>query len=134
MTASLGMKNISRILAFRLGGDASLPAVEATPRPPVPEPVAEPAGEEVVAAGKSIYYERCWHCHGDGAVSGGVTPDLRYSNAETHAQWDAIVLGGMKQANGMPAFGNILAPEDSQAVRNYVLERAQRAWQRQQAQ
>jgi PQQ-dependent dehydrogenase (methanol/ethanol family) len=134
MTASLGMKNISRILAFRLGGDASLPAVEATPRPPVPEPVAEPAGEEVVAAGKSIYYERCWHCHGDGAVSGGVTPDLRYSTAETHAQWDAIVLGGMKQANGMPAFGNILAPEDSEAVRNYVLERAQRAWARQQAQ
>jgi quinohemoprotein ethanol dehydrogenase len=134
MTASLGMKNISRILAFRLGGDASLPAVEVTPRPPVPEPVGEPASDEVVAAGKSIYYERCWHCHGDGAVSGGVTPDLRYSTAETHAQWDAIVLGGMKQANGMPAFGNILAPEDSQAVRNYVLERAQRAWQRQQAQ
>ena len=63
-----------------------------------------------------------------------MTPDLRHSTAETHAQWDAIVLGGMKQANGMPAFGNILAPEDSQAVRNYVLERAQRAWDRQQAQ
>ena len=134
MTASLGMKNISRILAFRLGGDASLPAVEATPRPPVPKPVAEPAGDEVVAAGKSVYYERCWHCHGDGAASGGVTPDLRYSTAETHAQWDAIVLGGMKQGNGMPAFGNILAPEDSEAVRNYVLERARRAWERQQAQ
>jgi PQQ-dependent dehydrogenase (methanol/ethanol family) len=134
MTASLGMKNISRILAFRLDGDASLPAVEATPRPPVPKPVAEPASDEIVAAGKSVYYERCWHCHGDGAASGGVTPDLRYSTAETHAQWDAIVLGGMKQGNGMPAFGNILAPEDSEAVRNYVLERARRAWQRQQAQ
>ena len=67
-------------------------------------------------------------------MSGGVTPDLRYSTAETHAQWDAIVLGGLKQGNGMPAFGNILAPEDSEAVRNYVLERAQRAWLRQQAQ
>jgi PQQ-dependent dehydrogenase (methanol/ethanol family) len=134
MTASLGMKNISRILAFRLGGEASLPVAEVTPRPPVPEPVAEPASDELVAAGKNVYYERCWHCHGDGAASGGITPDLRYSNAETHANWDAIVLGGLKQANGMPAFGNILSPDDSAAVRNYVLERAQRAWERQQAQ
>lgn len=134
MTASLGMKNTSRILAFRKGGDASLPAADPTPRPLVPEPVAEPASEEIVAAGKTIYYERCWHCHGDGAASGGITPDLRYSNADTHAAWAEIVLGGTKQANGMPPFGHILAQEDSEAVRNYVLERARRAWERQQAQ
>ncbi len=134
MTASLGMKNTSRILAFRRGGDLSLPAADTTPRPPVPQPVAEPVSEDIVAAGKNIYYERCWHCHGDGAASGGITPDLRYSTAETHTAWDTIVLGGAKQANGMPPFGHVLAPEDSEAVRNYVLERALRAWERQQAQ
>ncbi|MDH5619982.1 MAG: PQQ-binding-like beta-propeller repeat protein, partial [Gammaproteobacteria bacterium] len=133
MTASLDMKNISRILAFRLGGTGTLPAIATPPRPPVPEPHAQPGDAKTVAAGKSLYYERCWHCHGDGAASGGVTPDLRYSTPETHAIWDAIVIGGAKQVNGMPGFGTVISLEDSSAIRSYVLQRAWVAFERQQA-
>ena len=133
MTASLGMKNISRILAFRRGGTASLPPYEPVVRPPVPKPIKMPDDEELIAAGKNVYYERCWHCHGDGAVSGGVIPDLRYATAETHAAWPAIVLGGSLSENGMPSFAGILAAEDSHAVQAYVVDRARVAYERQQA-
>ena len=133
MTASLGMKNISRILAFRIGGTASLPAYEPVERPPMPKPVEVATSAELVAEGKNVYYERCWHCHGDGAVSGGVIPDLRYATAETHAAWPAIVLGGSLAEKGMPGFAGMLAAEDVQAVQAYVLDRARVAYERQQA-
>ncbi len=133
LTASLGMKNISRILAFSLDGDASLPAPEPTPATLAPEPPEQPGDAQTVAAGKSLYYERCWHCHGDSAVSGGITPDLRYLTAEKHAIWDTIVLDGALQPIGMPGFAHILAPSDSAAIRSYVLQRAWLVYEREQA-
>ena len=46
-------------------------------------------------------------------------PDLRFATAETHATWQAIVIGGSKSANGMPAME--IPQEESEAIRNYIL-------------
>ncbi len=133
-TASLGMKNISRILAFRLGGDESLPAREPVAAMEVPIPPENIADARTVAAGKGVFYKRCFMCHGDGAASGGITPDLRYASTETHMIWDAIVLGGSLQDNGMPGFAGILSQDEVDAAHFYVIDRAWRVYDRQEAQ
>ena len=45
----------------------------------------------LATAGKEIYYERCFMCHGENVVSGGVLPDLRGLTKEKHDIWDSIV-------------------------------------------
>ncbi len=131
LTASLGLKNRSRILAFKLGGDAALPAIEEAAAMPIPEPPAMDSSAEQLAHGKDLYYERCSVCHGIDVAGGGVLPDLRFANADTHATWDAIVLGGMRSNKGMPAFGTIFDKNDSDAVHAFVIDASRRAWERQ---
>jgi quinohemoprotein ethanol dehydrogenase len=63
-------------------------------------------------------------CHGDGAVSGGSTPDLRALTPQKHAKWDAIVLGGLHWQNGMVGFGDQLSQKESDNIHHYVIERA----------
>ncbi|MEL7449910.1 MAG: PQQ-dependent dehydrogenase, methanol/ethanol family [Pseudomonadota bacterium] len=133
-TGSLGLRNHSRILSFALAGDAALPARPAVDTSFTSAPPAADADPAQVAAGKDLYFRRCFMCHGDGAVSGGVMPDLRHASETTHTQWDAIVLGGARRSNGMPAFGGMLDAEGSEAIRQYVLERAWRSYREQQAQ
>jgi PQQ-dependent dehydrogenase (methanol/ethanol family) len=132
-TAALKLKNHSRILAFKLGGEASLPAPPATPLPLIAEPPSFEASAEKLALGKRLFSKRCGQCHGDGAASGGITPDLRRATAGTHAAWEAIVLGGAYATRGMPPFASVLSPADSEAIQSYVLERTRRAWSAQQA-
>ena len=71
--------------------------------------------------GAAAYNEACKFCHGSNAVArfGGSVPDLRYADAATHAQWDAIVIDGLKRARGMP--GMELTADQSAAIRSYVL-------------
>ena len=134
LTASLGLKNRSRILSFKLGGDAALPAVEQAAPMPIPEPPASESNAEQLAHGKDLFYERCIPCHGIDVAGGGVLPDLRFASAETHSTWDAIVLGGMRSNKGMPAFGTILDKQDSDAVHAFVIAASRRAYERQAAQ
>jgi len=58
-------------------------------------------------------------------VSGGLVKDLRLSSGAVHDQWNEIVLQGQRRELGMPAFAGILSAEESEAVRLYVIERAQ---------
>ena len=60
-----------------------------------------------------------FHCSDGVARFGGSVPDLRYADAATHAEWDAIVIGGSRRASGMP--GIELTTDQSAAIRNYVL-------------
>jgi len=129
--AALGQKNVSRILAFNLTGAASLPVVEAAAPASFPEPPDMDATPAQLAKGKDIYHERCGVCHGTGAVSGGVLPDLRRLTKEKHQIWDAIVREGALRDIGMPAFGQILSQEESDAVHAFVIERSRMAHERQ---
>jgi quinohemoprotein ethanol dehydrogenase len=117
------LPNIGRMLAFKLGGKASLP-----PPPEVQYPVLNPppstASSTTVKKGERLYQTYCGACHGDVAVSGRVLPDLRYSSTLTNDLWFNIVLGGALQANGMVSFAKELSREDAAAIRAYVIFRA----------
>ena len=85
------------------------------------------ADAEALASGKALYHGYCSRCHGDNVVSGRVLPDLRYSTANTHANWQAIVHDGALKANGMMPFDKWLNAEQIAQIQQYVLSRAQAA-------
>jgi len=121
----LQMKNRSRVLTFRLGTSVRLPElpdVEPRSLPNLPE---QSANNDTILEGHRVYAERCLVCHGFSAVSGGLIPDLRYSDAQVYADWDAIVLRGSRFSNAMPPFAGVITPEQSQAIRAYIIDRAQ---------
>jgi hypothetical protein len=58
-------------------------------------------------------------------VSGGVLPDLRYSGSlANQVQFREVVLGGSLQPFGMISFAKELSKEDAEAIRAYVIFRA----------
>jgi mono/diheme cytochrome c family protein len=92
--------------------------------PAAPEVPEQTASAETIDQGRRVYTERCLVCHGYSVVSGGLTPDLRYSDAQVYSEWDAIVLGGSRSSNGMPPFAGVVTPEQSQAIKAYIIDRA----------
>ncbi|HUF73946.1 MAG TPA: PQQ-dependent dehydrogenase, methanol/ethanol family [Gammaproteobacteria bacterium] len=111
-----------RIVTFALGADAPFdPPAFGHDGPPVPA-ITMDATPEIIAEGRRLYTVNCRGCHGVDAVAGPL-PDLRYSTAETHAEFAAIVLGS-RAGLGMPAFGDRLNPDQVRAVQAYVLARA----------
>ncbi|MEM7018720.1 MAG: PQQ-dependent dehydrogenase, methanol/ethanol family [Pseudomonadota bacterium] len=119
-----GVRNVSRILTFKLGGKATLPPLEYMGDIPEPPPLPEQATPEVIAHGKVKYHEQCMVCHGFAGIAGGVLPDLRYMTSEKHQDFYAIVLGGMLKDKGMVSFAPVLSKEDVDAIYAYVIERA----------
>jgi len=122
IAAASGQTNVSRILTYKLDSTGALPdfvpPVQALDPPPrVDDP-------EAIALGKQRFSDRCMVCHGDGAVGGGVVPDLRFMNAEKHQMWMGIVLGGLLRDKGMASFAEVLTPEEAQAIQAFVIERA----------
>jgi len=120
MHATDDARGPTRLLAFSLGGSVAMPDPGPLTRM-LPDQPALDATPETIALGKHLYSENCKGCHGVGGIAryGGSVPDLRYSNAETHATWAGIVVGGARRMNGMPSFE--LSVEEADAVRNYVL-------------
>ncbi len=116
--------NSPRVLAFKIGGKWKLPAQEpAAPRTLQPPPST--ANVAVVAEGKARYHRFCGTCHGDSAVSGGVLPDVRYSAALGNPDlWNQIVRDGALKSQGMVPFASVLSQSESDAVRAYVVSRA----------
>jgi alcohol dehydrogenase (cytochrome c)/quinohemoprotein ethanol dehydrogenase len=86
-----------------------------------PPPTASAA---TVQKGEVLFQGYCSPCHGDVAVSGGVLPDLRYSGTLGNAAWTNVVLGGSLKPYGMVSFSKELSKEDVEAVRAYVIFRA----------
>jgi quinohemoprotein ethanol dehydrogenase len=120
--ASGRVRNVSRMLVFRLGGKASLPPVQTTEPPPL---IAMPnsASSATIRKGERLFQTYCAGCHGDVAVSGGVLPDLRRSSALTEDSWFEIVLRGDLQSEGMVPFAEELSRDDAAAIRSYVIFR-----------
>lgn len=114
--------NRSRLLVFKLGADTELPPAIDVPLVIDPPPMT--ASIESVENGKRIYLGFCVFCHGDGAVSGGTTPDLRALTPEKHAQFQAVVRGGLHWEKGMVGFGNELTEQEVEDIRAYLIDRA----------
>jgi quinohemoprotein ethanol dehydrogenase len=111
----------TRILAFKLGGTARLPA----PQAPGDVTLAEiDASEEVLAEGSLQYDMVCRTCHGFDVVSGGMMPDLRYMSAETQDRFRDIVLGGSRAAQGMASFADKVTAEQADAIYAYIMTEA----------
>ncbi len=117
------VQNISRVLAFKLGGKASLPPLPPFSQPPLKPPLAT-ATAATVQKGEALFQTYCSTCHGDVAVSGGVLPDLRYSATLGNSAWTDVVLGGSLQSFGMVSFSKELSKEKVEAIRAYVIFRA----------
>ena len=47
---------------------------------------------------------------------------------ETHGQFKDIVLGGIRLANGMASFADVLTEADADAVHAYIISRANEDW------
>jgi alcohol dehydrogenase (cytochrome c)/quinohemoprotein ethanol dehydrogenase len=117
------MRNISRVLSFKLGGTVNLPPVPpASPQILNPPPLM--ASESVVQQGFRLYMGTCNDCHGDAAISGGLVPDLRYSPLLADDRFFDIVLGGALKDNGMVSFAPVLDREQADAIRSYLISRA----------
>jgi len=114
----------TRLMAFALEGETRMPEA-VSGYPPLPDQPALTASAATVKAGKDLYAKSCRYCHGSDAITrfGSSVPDLRFSTAETHATWHAIVVGGSRNANGMPAMN--IEVDESEAIRNYVLSLAE---------
>lgn len=85
-------------------------------------------GEEVwqqaIEIGASGYNQNCARCHGLGAVSGGLAPDLRFLEAEEYGdEWYMERFRHGFTQNGvtrMPAFGELLGQKAAWAIRTYL--------------
>jgi alcohol dehydrogenase (cytochrome c)/quinohemoprotein ethanol dehydrogenase len=115
----------ARMLVFKLGGTAKLP-----PNAPYVAPAVNPppstASAAVIAQGQGRYNQYCSICHGaDGVQQRGTFPNLMVT-AFLHSQegFDQIVLEGSRQEKGMGAFADQLSKEDSVALREYLISRA----------
>jgi quinohemoprotein ethanol dehydrogenase len=112
----------ARLLVFKLDAkDVSLPP--SPPPSPIPPPPPLRAPETDVKAGAVLYNNTCSSCHGVNA-RGGVK-DLRHMTRETHAQFNEIVLGGVRKSAGMASFRDILSQKDVDAIHAYLIARAQ---------
>jgi len=117
------LRNISRVLAFKIGGTAALP-----PAPPEQKLVLNPppatADAATVAAGEQLFGRYCSACHGENAVGGGVVPDLRASTFLGNDFFFEIVLNGAMKDAGMASFKAALDQKDAGAIRAYLIKRA----------
>jgi quinohemoprotein ethanol dehydrogenase len=114
-----------RLMVFKLGAKGvSLPPMP--PPSPVPPPPRLTATEDVIRKGQKLFGETCSRCHGENA-RGGVK-DVRYMTPETHAQFNAIVIAGIRKDKGMVGFADILTPADADAIHAYLIARANEDW------
>jgi len=125
LSATPKTRGPARLLAFALGRSETLPPVIAIPfaQPPRPKQA------KGLAKRGGILFEQnfCVDCHGpDVVAAGGSVPDLRRSTAQTHDIFGGIVIGGLKQGTGMPAYPDISA-EDLRAIQAYIINEAWKA-------
>ncbi len=77
-----------------------------------------------IEIGASAFNQNCARCHGLGAVSGGIAPDLRYLEKDDAGdEWfkERVINGSVR--NGvtyMPQFGEALGQEALWAIRSWL--------------
>jgi quinohemoprotein ethanol dehydrogenase len=111
-----------RMLVYKLGGTAQLPAFQRPARQLSPQP--QTADEATLKKGYEQFHTYCAACHGASAISASLVPDLRYMTPATQAAFDKIVLEGAYKDVGMVSFGHLLNKADADAIRAYVNQRA----------
>ncbi|MFM1886751.1 MAG: hypothetical protein RL026_1908 [Pseudomonadota bacterium] len=112
-----------RLVAFKLGGTATLPPEAPEAGPVVVVDTQWP--KDVVAKGSELYLTYCARCHWMEAQSSGVVPNLRRSPVLADAKaWEGIVLDGALANVGMISFKPWLPEGGAEAIRAYVATKA----------
>ncbi|MDC1528443.1 PQQ-dependent dehydrogenase, methanol/ethanol family [Gammaproteobacteria bacterium] len=119
--------NYARLLVYKIGGTATLPEMISY-APPELNPPENFGSPELLAQGETHYNEHCASCHGNNGRVSSLFPDLKVAAALNNAAlFNAIVIDGALQNNGMVSFADDLTPEDANAVRAYVVSLANEA-------
>ena len=125
---SLSSANNSRLLVFRLGGAAALPTKTVGPASTTSKTLNPPlltGNNEQVIDGEAAYGKYCGVCHGANVIADKTAPDLRYTTLlNSLSQWDDVVIGGTREANGMASFRNILPADGAENIFHYVISQA----------
>ena len=83
------------------------------------------ASAEVLALGKARYDLYCARCHGFDTVSANVIPDLRRSPMLSDQDaWRTVVIDGVLADRGMVSWSKYVTPDDAEAIRAYVSDKA----------
>lgn len=113
----------SRILTFKIGGEATLPDFELAALD-LPDMTGVEIDRELAEQGFAVYDRYCGPCHGAGAVGSGVIQDLRYSAIPSDpTAFSTVVLDGIFASQGMVGFGSELDADDAEAIRHYIMTR-----------
>lgn len=109
-------------------GDVTPQAVDTSKLPPLKGPVDKNpyvGNADAIKLGSSAFNQNCARCHGLGAVSGGIAPDLRYlpTDQPTDEYFKGKVQNGAVR-NGvtyMPPFKDVFKEEAIWAIRSYLV-------------
>lgn len=121
--------NYARLLVYKLDGNATLPP-EKPFTPPQLNPPPNFGSAALLTRGEKEYDAHCASCHGasDQVRVSSLFPDLRYaSELWNAAAFDAVVINGALQDDGMVSFRKYLTPADANAIRAYVVKEANEA-------
>lgn len=118
-------RNISRVLTFRINGKAPALPLKPVTSLGVLAPPPQFGDAEAIKQGRLLYLNSCGNCHGSGATSTGVLPDLRYSGAITSREaFYSIVGEGLLSGQGMVSFAKNYSPAQIETIRAYVIDQA----------
>jgi PQQ-dependent dehydrogenase (methanol/ethanol family) len=117
-------RGFGRVLTFSLGANTSLEVPPFGHKGLPTVAVHTNATPATIHEGNVLYMRYCFYCHGVGVISGSSVSDLRYATAETHHQFESIVLEGARESRGMPSFNDALKPDQVHAIQAYVLSQA----------
>ena len=126
----LKYSNNGYLLTFALGGSEAFPAL-ATRDYTLPSPPPETADEEQVGRGMDLYHVHCARCHGALAISVNMLPDLRQTIGRGKEAFAGVVLDGLLQSNGMAGYSDLLRLPDVEAIRAFVINRANQDYKKQ---
>lgn len=125
----LGLLSLALVTGIALGhGDVQPQAVDTSHLPQIGEEWLEKnpyrGNAAAIELGASAYNQNCARCHGLGAVSGGIAPDLRLLPVEDEGdEWFMYRARNGAIRNGvtyMPKFEGILSQEALWAIRAWL--------------
>jgi quinohemoprotein ethanol dehydrogenase len=118
--------NFGKLFVYSLDGAAEVTRPVELDRS-IPEQPALTASADELIRGEQFYHRICGSCHGGGAISSGVIPDLRMMSSAKHELFEQIVVGGILSGTGMASFADVLSPKDAEMIRQYVITQANKA-------
>lgn len=108
-----------RLLVFKLGGTAKAPPFKINELPPLDLSKVTTTGDK--ARGYVLFNNNCQVCHGANAT-GSWLPDLKRSPMiTTAANFNSVVIQGVRAHNGMVSFSKFLKPQDVEDIRAFLI-------------